>query len=128
MNRRARRAAFRRIATGEDRRVPLFGPGDRVLALVPPEQVRRYEAAPNAQIIRRRDGQAVRIQLRALGDDTGLIVHRGNPRRYSHDHETDNNPDRVWMLRRLAQHESSADMYVRVIFRASILDNLVGAA
>jgi hypothetical protein len=67
---------------------------------------------------RRKDGKIVRITLSNVSDDSSLVVHRGNPRRYSHDHENEVNPPRVWAMRHISSQ-------VRDIFRASVLDNFV---
>lgn len=108
--------------------MPVFGPDDHIVALVPRREVRLYETAPNARLVRaRRSGQVVRINLRTLSDDTSMVVHRGNPRRYSHDHEAPDNPENVWTLRRLANPDSSIDLFIRKIYRASVLDNLKAA-
>jgi hypothetical protein len=58
--------------------------------------------APNVKVIRRRkDKMIVELQVRECGDDSALPDRKGNPRAYSHDHETDQNPPRCWTLRRL---------------------------
>jgi hypothetical protein len=64
--------------------------------------VNRLAKAPNVLVIRRHsDGLVVEIQVRAAGDDSARKPRRGNPRRYSHDNETAENPARVWTLKRV---------------------------
>lgn len=130
MNRRQRRAAKRSGLTilPKDTRIPVFGPDNRAVALITPAELRWYEAAGNATIIKDRGGQVVQVILRNHSDDSNLVAHRGNPRRYSHDHETKQNPPRVWTIRRLAPHDTDADRFVQRVFRASVLDNLKEAA
>jgi len=112
----------------KDSRIPVFGPDNRAIALIAPTELRWYEAAGNAKVVKDRDGKVVRVNLKHLSDDSTLVVHRGNPRRYSHDHETEANPPRVWTIRRLAPNDTDADRFVQRVFRASVLDNLKEAA
>jgi hypothetical protein len=139
LNRKARRALkqqqreqVREITTAVNRGglIPVFGPGSHLPdAMIWPHELARYEAAPNAVVIRERATGATRVLLRNFSDDTNMVVHRGNPRRYSHDHETPSNPQNVWALRRLVWCEpdddrEAAEQFVRDVFRASVLDNL----
>lgn len=94
----------------------------RVVELADDIRTRQLAKAPNAAVIRRRKtGEVVRIKLRNFSDDSSLEVHRSNPRRYSHDHETEQNPPRVWTLRKLPSG-------TRDIYRASVLDCMRKAA
>lgn len=125
MNRNSRRQRARLALLNPAERVPVFGPDDRIVALVARAELHRYEGAVNATIVReRRTGLAVRVNLRSLSDDTSLVKHRGNPRRYSHDRETNENPPRVWTIRRLGSKDPDGEAFVQRIFRASVLDNL----
>jgi hypothetical protein len=102
-------------------RVLVFGSNDRVIELADQARAERLAKGENATPVRRRkDGKIVRITLSSVSDDSNLVKHRGNPRRYSHDHETEENPPRVWTMR----HISSK---VQDIYRASVLDNLKAA-
>jgi hypothetical protein len=126
MNRRQRRAAKRaglRVIP-LDARIPVFGPHQRAVALIGRDELRWYERAENAVLVRE-SGRVVEIRLQHSADDSHLVVHRGNPRRYSHDRETEQNPPRVWTMRRLGSDDRKAEQYVREIYRASVIDNLV---
>jgi hypothetical protein len=84
-----------------DGRIPVMA-GPRCIEFAGPERVRRLLVAPNVRVIRRRKDRAVvEIQLAAHGDDSHLPSKRGNPQKLSHQAETDTNPRRVWMLKRL---------------------------
>jgi len=56
--------------------------------------------APNAEVVRRRDGRVFQINLLSHGDDHKARPSRGNPQSLIHDHETATNPPRVWELKR----------------------------
>ncbi len=131
MNRVERRAKARERrglvkAVNRGGKIPVIGRDDRVLALIPARDVKHYREAPNARVQENDAGQV--IVLQHWSDDTSLIVHRGNPRRYSHDHETGENPPRVWTMRRLGAKDPAGEAFVQRIYRASILDNLKQAA
>jgi hypothetical protein len=97
----------------QDQRVPVMC-GLRCIERADASRVHRLAAAPNAQAIRRRrDGKLVEIQLRAAGDDSNLKGRTGNPRRYSHDLETRDNPARVWALKTI--HADAADIFRAVM-------------
>jgi hypothetical protein len=105
-------------AEGNERAL-IFGANDRVIELADQARAERIARGENAVPVRRRkDGKIVRITLSNVSDDSSLVVHRGNPRRYSHDHENEVNPPRVWAMRHISSQ-------VRDIFRASVLDNFV---
>jgi hypothetical protein len=102
-------------------RVLVIGSNDRVIELADQARAERLAKAGNATPVRRRkDGKIMRITLAAVSDDSRLVKHRGNPRRYSSDKETESNPRGVWKLRHLSSE-------VRDIYRASVLDNLKAA-
>lgn len=106
-------------------RVIVVGAGDRVIELTDQVRAERLARSGNAEVVRRRrDKLIVRIRLTAVSDDSTVVVHRGNPRRYSHDHETETNPRGVWTMRRLGAADPVAEKYVREIYQASIRDNL----
>lgn len=130
MNRRQRRASRMRNATpATGALVPVFGFDGRVIELADPSRVRQLAAAENATVVRRRrDNRVERIHLLGVSDDSRLVKHRGNPRRYSHDHETVANPPRVWTIRRLGSDDPEAEQFVQRIFRSSVLDNLKQAS
>lgn len=101
-------------------RVIVFGCDGRIVEITTDQaRAERIAAGINASnIVRRRRGrEIVRIDLASVSDDSTLIKHRGNPRRYSHDHENEQNPPRCWTLRHISSE-------VQDIFRASVLDNL----
>jgi hypothetical protein len=67
-------------------------------------RARRLALAPNATCIRRRkDKRLMEIHLRSFGNDCNWQPERpkGNPRRYSHSHGQEDNPNGVWKLRHL---------------------------
>lgn len=106
----------------DNERVLVFGANDRVIELADQVRAERLAKAENVDVVRRRkDRKIVRIHLKNFSDDSRLEIHRGNPRRYSHDHENDLNPPRVWTMRHISSE-------VQDIFRASVLDNLKEAA
>ena len=53
-------------------------------------------AASNAEVVRRRDGRVMRIQLHSFGDDLDLPGHKFQDKDMIHSHETATNPPRVW--------------------------------
>lgn len=83
-------------------RIPVFA-GGLAIDHVDAARARQLAKGRNIQAVRRRkDGKIVRLNLTNFGgSDEGLQWVRGNPRRYSHDHETERNPPRVWTLRHL---------------------------
>ena len=81
--------------------------GERCLELATHSRATAIAAAPNAVPIRRhRDGKLVEIQVRDFGADAGFPQH-GDPRRYSHNHETETNPPQVWTLRHIPRNQRS---------------------
>lgn len=118
----------RKTGQGHER-VLILGAHDRVIELADQLRAERIAAGENAQVVRRRkDGKIVRIVLENFSDDTNLVVHRGNPRRYSHDHETEQNPPRVWTMRKLTSKNPEDEAFLQRIYRSSVLDNLKRAA
>ena len=80
-------------------RVPVMC-GLRCIELADASMAEKLAHAPNARAIRRRrDGVLVEIQMRAAGDDSTRRPCKADPRRYSHNHETAQNPRGVWTLR-----------------------------
>jgi hypothetical protein len=89
--------------------------GLRCIELADEARAARLVKASNVYAVRRRrDGKVVEIQVMDAGGDRDG-PHRGNPRRYSYDHESDQNPRGVWTLKHL-------DRSTRQIFRAAIDD------
>jgi hypothetical protein len=111
-------------------RVIVLGSSARVIELA--DQVRAERLATGANVDkvvrRRRDKKIVRIELKSVSDDSRLEIHRGNPRSYSHDHETEQNPRGVWMMRRLGSKDPDTDDFIKETYRLSVLDNLKKAA
>jgi hypothetical protein len=67
-----------------------------------PERVRFLLGAPNARIVRKRKTRAiVAMVLEPYGDDSRVHEHNGNPQRLSHNHETTENPPRMWTFKKL---------------------------
>jgi hypothetical protein len=92
--------------------------GERCLELADGARVARLAKAPNAELVwRHRDGKLVEIQLHEAGDDSRKRGRAGNPLRYSHDHETADNPENVWTLREIPSE-------ARRVFTAVLLDCL----
>jgi hypothetical protein len=114
--------------TRRNGRVIVLGANDRVIELADQARAEHLAKAENAHAVRRRrDQQIVRIHLANFSDDSRLEIHRGNPRRYSHDHATAHNPRGVWTMRRLGANDPEAEAYVRDIYQSSVLDNLKAA-
>ena len=97
-------------------RVPVFA-GPRIIELADAARVRRLLAGRNAEAVRQRKSRRiVQVNLLNFGDDSRAAVHpRGNPRRYSHDHENPDNPRGVWKLRRLPNQDAP-------LYRLSVTD------
>jgi hypothetical protein len=70
------------------------------MELVDSHRACALERAPNAEVVRRRDGRVVQINLLSFGDDHQARRGHGNPQSLIHDHETNTNPPRVWELKR----------------------------
>jgi hypothetical protein len=76
--------------------------GPRCLEFASPERVQRLIAASNVKIVRKRKtGSIVEVHLLEFGDDFRLPASHANPQRLSHNHETEDNPARVWTLKKL---------------------------
>lgn len=94
-------------------RVPVFS-GLRCIELADEQRARHLAKAPNAEVIRRhKDRQVVQINLQDQGADKPLPFPRGNPRSYSHNHETSTNPEKVWTMKRLP--DSTAPVFDEVV-------------
>lgn len=88
-------------------RVPVFA-GPKIIEFADPVRLRRILQARNAKAVRRRRDRAiVQVNIFAVGDDTAWNPEhpRGNPRRYSHDHENPDNPRGTWKLRYLPDED-----------------------
>jgi hypothetical protein len=76
--------------------------GPRLIEFAGPERARCLLMAPNARAVFKRKTKAlVCIVLEGHGDDSRLHERDGNPQRLSHNHETPENPNRVWTFKRL---------------------------
>lgn len=83
-------------------KIPVYC-GPRLLEYADEARAMRLARAENAEVVRRRkDKQIMQINLREFGDDSRTPCRpKGNPSAYSHDHETEHNPPKVWTLRRI---------------------------
>lgn len=80
-------------------RVPVRA-GPRCIEMADPSRVRHLLQAPNMRAIRRhKDRRLVGLQVLDVGDDSHQKPRRGNPLQYSHNHETEDNPSKVWTLK-----------------------------
>lgn len=78
-------------------------------------RVRVLSKAKNAELVRqRKSGRLVGIDLKDFGESRGR-KHHGNPLKYSHNSETDQNPQGVWTLKRIPTNTAP-------IFRAVVID------
>jgi|ERR1041385_1409335 hypothetical protein len=91
-------------------RIPVFS-GPYLIEFANPLRAEILAKAENARVTRckrgKLKGQIICIDLRQMSDDSNMAIHRGNPRRYSHDRETKTNPARVWTLRHLPNQTKS---------------------
>ena len=104
-------------------RIPVCNEEGVIVERCDPARARRLAAAPNATVVRKRvrgslrrfgqRGEIVRIILDSAGDDSHQKRQHGNPRSYSHNHETDTNPENVWTLKRIPSE--SADIFTAVV-------------
>jgi hypothetical protein len=84
-----------------DGRIPVTA-GPRLIEFAGPERVRCLLQAPNARIVRQhKDRAIVCIVLEPYGDDCRVHEHNGNPQRLSHNHESAENPNRVWTFKKI---------------------------
>lgn len=72
------------------------------MELVDSRRAAALEGASNAEVVRRRDGRVVQINLLSFGDDHNSPAGHGNSQALIHDHETERNPPRVWDFKRYA--------------------------
>jgi hypothetical protein len=102
-------------------RIPVYFFGARI-EWATGARVKELLQAPNATaVIDRKTGQVKRFNLVEFSDDRTMEVHRGNPRRYSFDYETDQNPPRCWTLRYLRRDTAG-------LYKLSVTDCLKKAA
>lgn len=95
-------------------RIPVMY-GETVLEVAGGARLRRLQHAPNVKAIRRPlDGKVIVLRVIDFGRDEEPAMH-GNSLRWSHNHETDQNPVNVWTLRHIP---TSA----RSIFGAAVND------
>jgi hypothetical protein len=101
-------------------RVPVYstdaGGNLRCIDIADEARARRLTQAHNAQVIRRRkDRRIVEIHLTSQGDDSEWQPEhpRGNPRRYSHDHESEDNPRGTWKLKHIP--DEAAEIFTAVL-------------
>jgi len=74
---------------------------------------RSLAAAPNAELVRKRKGEVVSINLRSSGDESDTPRLRAHPFKYSHNHENETNPENVWTLRHIPT--DTADIFGAVV-------------
>lgn len=98
-------------------RAVVIGVDGRVIELA--DQARAHwlaEAENTGRVVRSRRGEIVRIELEQFSDDEVLEGRHGNPRHYSHDHETETNPRGVWDLRHLDVRDAILNAFIRASF------------
>jgi len=101
MNRRERRKLARILNDDPETRVPVMC-GEACLELAGPERLRYLLKARNVRAVtRHRDHKVVELQVSEHGNDTMRKSTGGNASTYSHDNETETNPQGCWTLRRL---------------------------
>lgn len=82
--------------------VDVYDSAGRLVEQADSSRVKQLLAASNADVVRKRKtGQIVQITLKAHGDDTERPHRQGDPKKYYHRHETDENPPNVLALKRL---------------------------
>jgi hypothetical protein len=96
--------------------VDVYDHAGRLIEQANPDRVKRLLAAPNTLTVRKRKtGKVVQIILKEHGDDSIRPSRQGDPRKYFHKHETDENPPNVLALKRLPD-------FTAPIFRAAVDD------
>jgi hypothetical protein len=99
------------------RGIPVCNADGVIVDRVDSARARRLALAPNATVVRKRRGSGagavVRILLGSTSDDSLADSLHGNPRSYSHNHETDTNPEKVWTLKRIPS--DTADIFGAVV-------------
>jgi hypothetical protein len=73
----------------------------RLVEFACPARVRQLLAASNVEVVRRRKGAIVEIHLLEHGNDFRLRSRKDNPQALVHRAETDENPRRVWALKKM---------------------------
>ncbi len=65
------------------RRVRVFNDEGVLIDLCPPDRLRRYLDAPNAELVHSHGGKLIAVKLRSVGDERGHLgeKHGGNSRR-----------------------------------------------
>jgi hypothetical protein len=102
-------------------RIPVFVDG-RCIDLVDEARAKRLAKAFNVEAIRRRkDKRIVELRIENYGGDWKGQPKRGDPRKYSHDNETEQNPNCCWTLRHLPKSTAS-------LYRLAVTDCLTKAA
>lgn len=87
-------------------KIPVYS-GPRIVEYANEARVAYLAGIQNAEFVWiRKSGHLTRINLHSVGDDCGVKSRRYNPRRYSHDHETEQNPNRVWTFRNLSKEQA----------------------
>jgi hypothetical protein len=84
----------------KDGRIPVLA-GQRLIEFADPARVRQLLLAPNARAVRRRKGTLVEIQIAVHGDDSRVRPREGTAQSLVHRAETEENPRRVWALKKL---------------------------
>ncbi len=104
-------------------RIPVYDSEGVIIDRVEGPRARRLALAPNATVVRKRltgalrrrgqRGEIVRILLKSDGDETMEYSRHGNARSYSHNHETETNPENCWTLKRIPTE--TADIFRTVV-------------
>jgi len=104
------------MSTSAPEKIPVCNTEGRIIervAIGSPRAIHLLKA-PNATIVRKRHrGEPVRILLISQGDESRLKDKFGDPRAYSHRHETETNPENVWTLKRIPTE--TADIFGAVV-------------
>lgn len=82
-------------------RIPVCNCDGVIVERVDRARARRLAMAINATVVRKRNGEIVRINMGATSDDSLEDSLHGNPLKYSHNHETETNPEKVWTIKRI---------------------------
>jgi hypothetical protein len=98
-------------------RIPVFANG-QVIELADEQRARQLAKGQNARWVKaRKSGRKIGIHLDNYGASFTVPAKNGNPRRYSHDNQTDDNPAGVWTLKHLPASTAH-------LFRLSVTENL----
>jgi hypothetical protein len=85
----------------QNNRIPVTA-GPRLLEMADPQRVESLMRAPNVRVLRYRH-TIVEVQVTDYGDSSRIPPRWGNPMRLSNDSPSDDNPPRVWKLKRLTR-------------------------